>query len=61
MEEKRAAFLRIYANLPEELREDILVVADGKTYTWNSAFLAIKDNSDLGRKILKTLVVIGLL
>lgn len=61
MNEKRAKFLRIYANLPDELREDILVVVDEKTYTWNSAFLAIKDNSDLGKKILKTLEVIGLL
>ena len=54
-EDKRAKFLRIYANLPEELREDILTVVDKKPYTWNSAYLEINDNTDLGEKILKAL------
>ena len=54
-EDKRAKFLRIYANLPEELREDILTVIDKKPYTWNSAYLEINDNTDLGKKILKAL------
>ena len=54
-EDKRAKFLRIYANLLEELKEDILVVVDKKSYTWNSAYLEIKDNTSLGKKILKAL------
>ncbi len=32
-EEKRAKFLRIYADIPEDLREDIIAVVDKKPYT----------------------------
>jgi len=55
MENKKAKFLRIYANIPEELREDIIVVVEDKTYTWNTAYLEIRDNTILGEKILKAL------
>jgi len=54
-EDKRAKFLRIFSNIPEELKSDILVVLDDKPYTWNVAFMEIKDNTDLGKKILKAL------
>lgn len=52
---KREKFLKIYANVPEDLREDILVVVDDKTYTWNTAYIEIKDNTKTGKKILKAL------
>ncbi|MBU0459719.1 MAG: hypothetical protein KJ597_02100 [Nanoarchaeota archaeon] len=52
---KREKFLKIYANVPDSLREDIIVVVDGKTYTWNTAYFEIKNNTDLGKKILKGL------
>ncbi len=55
MEDKKAKFLRAYANVPEDLREDIVVVVDGKTYAWNTAYFEIKDNTELGKKILKAL------
>lgn len=60
-EDKRAKFLRVYQNLPNELREDLLTVVDGKPYSWDIAFLEIKDNTPLGKKILKTLEEIGLI
>jgi len=55
MENKREKFLRIFSNIPENLREDIIAVINGKTYTWNIAFLEIKDKTELGKKILKAL------
>ncbi len=55
MEDKRAKFLRIYAKIPDYLREDILVVVNHKSYTWDSACLEVKNNSPLGKKILNTL------
>ena len=61
MNEKKSKFLRIYADIPEELRNDIIVVVDDKTYTWNTAYLEIKEDSSLGEKILKALEVIGIL
>ncbi len=59
MEDKRAKFLGMFANVPENLRSDILVVVDKKPYTWNTSYLEVKDNTPLGRKILKKLEEIG--
>ncbi len=55
MEDKRAKFLKIYADIPESIRSDIIIVVDKKPYSWNSAFIEIKDNTQLGKKILKIL------
>lgn len=61
MEDKKAKFLRVYANVPDNLRDDIIVVVDEKTYTWNSAYFEIKNNTPLGQKLLKELIVTGLI
>ncbi|MCH7568751.1 MAG: hypothetical protein IIA87_04995 [Nanoarchaeota archaeon] len=61
MEDKRAEFLRAYAKVPDNLRDDILVVIDKEPYTWITAYLEIKENTDLGEKILKALGDIGIL
>ncbi len=55
MEDKRAKFLKIYANVPDALREDIIVIIDKKPYNWNTSFFEISSNSILGQKILKAL------
>ena len=60
-EDKRAKFLKIYANVPENLRRDIIVVINDKTYSWDSAYFEIKNNTTLGRKILKELEVMKVL
>jgi len=54
-EDKRVKFLKIYANIPDKLREDIIVVVDDKTYSWNAAYFEIKNKTPLGEKILKEL------
>ncbi len=61
MEDKREKFLRVYANVPEGLRSDIVAVVDKKTYTWNVAYIEIKDNTELGKKLLKALEDLGLI
>ena len=61
MEDKREKFLKVYAEIPEGLRSDIMAVVDGKTYTWDTAYLEVKDDTDLGKKILKTLVTVGII
>jgi len=55
MVDKRAKFLKIFPNISEELRKDIIIVVDDKPYTWNTAYLAIKNDTELGKKILKAL------
>lgn len=61
MEDKRTVFLRIYANIPENLRADIIAVINKKTYTWDTAYFEIKENTDLGKKILKALEEVDLI
>ena len=61
MEDKREKFLKVYAEIPEGLRSDIMAVVDGKTYTWDTAYLEVKDDTELGKKILKTLVTVGII
>ena len=60
-EDKRAKFLKIYANIPEGLRKDIIVVIDKKPYTWNTSFIEIQGSTSLGEKILKALRNMGLI
>ncbi len=56
MEEERIKFKKAFANLPEKVRrEDIIVVIDNKPYTWNAAFIEIENKSSLGGDILKRL------
>ncbi len=57
MEDKKAKFLGIYADVPDNLRRDIISVVDDKTYTWNTAYFEIKNDTELGKKILKELTV----
>jgi len=58
---KREQFLRIYANIQDSLRTDIIAVVDKKTYTWNAAYFEIKNKTPLGEKILKELEVTKIL
>ena len=56
MEEERIKFEKIFSNLPEKVRnEDIIIVISDKPYTWNAAYLEIKNKSELGDRILKKL------
>jgi len=55
LEELKIRFLKIFSNLPEDVRKDIIAVIDKKPYNWDVAYIEIKNDTDLGRKILKTL------
>ena len=55
-------FLKIYANLPINLRDEIiLVLSDKGPITWNIAYLEIKQDTKLGEKILKKLEELGII
>ena len=55
MEDEKAKFFKIFGNIPENLRKDIIAVIDEKPYTWNVAYIEIKNNTELGKEILKAL------
>lgn len=49
-------FLRVYANLPINLRDEIILVLPEKgPITWNVAFLEVGGDTPLGAEILKNL------
>ena len=49
-------FLSIYANLPEKLRNGIVVVVDGKPYTWNAVYIEIINGTKLGQAMYTKLI-----
>ncbi|MDO4967202.1 MAG: hypothetical protein Q4E70_00320 [Candidatus Saccharibacteria bacterium] len=49
-------FQKIYANLPEKLRNGIVVVIDDKPYTWNTVYIELVNNTELGRKMYEKLI-----
>jgi hypothetical protein len=63
-DEKKTKFLRIYANLPQGTREEIIAVVNGEPYTWQSARIEI-DGADtptpVGAEILDVLTKLGIL
>ena len=55
-------FLKIYAGLPINLREEIiLVLPDIGPITWNIAYLEIKHGTQLSELILKKLDQLGII
>jgi len=48
-------FLKVYANLPLGVREEIVLVIDGKPITWNAAYLEVNNNTKYSQEILKKL------
>ena len=58
--DKKALFLKIYANLPQASREEVIAVVDDEPYTWQSARIEIEQNTQIGTKILDFLVKLGI-
>jgi hypothetical protein len=59
-ENSKEKFLKVYSNLPLNLREEIILVLDVSSdkklpITWNVAYLEVKNDTDLGEKILEKL------
>lgn len=59
--ESKTKFLRIYANLPLNLRAEIILVIDGEPVTWNSAWIEIDNETPKGKRILEKLIEIGII
>lgn len=54
--DNKAKFLKVYANLPINLRNEIiLVIEDKEPITWNVAFIEINNDTELGNIILEKL------
>lgn len=55
-------FLKIYADLPINLRgEIILVLLDKGPITWNIAYLEVKSDTNLSKEILEKLAALNII
>ena len=59
--DKKALFLKTYANLPLGTRDEIVVVLDDQPMTWNAVYLELKEDTQKGRQALETIVQLGIL
>ena len=51
-ESLRTQFLRVYANLPLGIREDIICVLDNEPMSWSVVYLEIKSKTKISWRIL---------
>ena len=49
-------FFKVYANLPINLRREVIVVIDNEPISWQVAYLEISNETRLGERIVKKLV-----
>lgn len=50
--DRKERFLKVYANLPINLREEVVAVIDEQPISWNVAYLEINNGTKLGDTIL---------
>ncbi len=61
MENTKEKFLSKYPDVPAPLRKEIIAVVDGKTYTWDTIYLEVKNNTKLAQKLLNSLKEVGII
>ena len=54
-EAAKERFLKVYANLPLGIREEIILVLEGKPITWNAAYLEVNNDTKNAQEILRKL------
>jgi hypothetical protein len=59
--DKKTQFLRVYANLPQASRGEIIAVINNEAYTWQSAKLEVEQDTEIGKQILQLLTNLKIL
>lgn len=57
----KANFLKLFANVPVPLRDEIIVLIDNRPLTWNSAYGEIVNDTQRAEAILEGLKKVGVL
>ena len=60
-EEFRVKFLNLYANLPLNIRKEVIAILDNEPISWNGAYLEISGNTKKGQEILKKMKALNIL
>ena len=53
--EDNQEFFKVFSNVPIDERNNVVVIINGESISWNLASIEIKNNTKRGEKILKTL------
>lgn len=56
----KTKFLQIYANLPLNQRNEIIIVIDDESLTWNAVKIEVENDTLTGRRILDKLIGLGI-
>lgn len=59
--ELKAKFIKVFANVPEPLREEIISLIDNNPFSWYTAYGEIEHNTKNSEKILLQLHKIGVI
>ena len=59
--DKKSQFLKVYANLPQGTREEIVAVISNEPYTWQASKLEVEEDTQIGKEILELLVQLKIL
>lgn len=59
--DKKAQFLKTYANLPVGVRDEIIVVIDGESLSWKAAKIEVELETKMGKEILEQLTKLHIL
>jgi len=57
--DKKARFMKVYSDLPINIRREVISIIDTEPISWNVAFYEIKNETELGEKILNNLISLG--
>ena len=57
--DKRARFMKVYSDLPINIRREVISIIEKEPISWNVAFHEIKNETELGEKILNKLISLG--
>lgn len=59
--DRRTQFFKVYANLPQATRGEIVAVVGNEPFTWQAAKLEIEQNTKIGNEILELLFKLKIL
>lgn len=56
-----ARFMKVYANVPLNLRREVIAVVDDKPLNWNAAYLEVSEKTQVGLLITSKLIEMGII
>ncbi|MBI2108050.1 hypothetical protein HYT54_02890 [Candidatus Woesearchaeota archaeon] len=60
-EEGKERFIRVYSNLPINVRKEIIVIIDNQPISWDVAYNEVMNNTKLGLRIIEKLIKLDII